>query len=93
MTIAQVMHALGGGDGAETRREIEREIFAKQCEVLDRVCERNGWRPRRLLELPASEVAGQIQSETGGKAPARDALGGNSGTVCQGEDVMLRFRA
>jgi len=76
MTLAQVMHALSGRDGADDRREIEEEIFARQCEILDRILARNRWRPRRLLELPTSEVAAQIQAETGGKAPPLDLLPG-----------------
>lgn len=74
MTLPQVMHALGAGDGADDRREIEEQVFAKQCEVLDRILARTGWRRRRLLELPISEIAVQIQAETAGKSPPCDLL-------------------
>jgi len=75
MTLPQVMHALAA-DGMDDRQEIERLVFEKQSEILDRVLERTGWRARRLLELPVSEITLQIQSETGAKAPPLDVLPG-----------------
>jgi hypothetical protein len=81
MTLPQAMHALAA-EGADDRQEIERQAFVRQCEVLDRVLARTGWHRRRLLELPVSEVARQIQAEMGGKAPPIDVLPG----------VLARYR-
>ncbi|MGA3066083.1 MAG: hypothetical protein ABSF29_04465 [Tepidisphaeraceae bacterium] len=76
MTLAQVIHALCAGNGSDDQRQIEAEAFGRQCEVLDRICKRNRWRPERLMELPVSEVAWQVQAETGGKSPQIESLVG-----------------
>jgi hypothetical protein len=75
MTLPQVMHALGS-EGSDDRQEIEGLVFERQCEVLDRIVARTGWRPQRLLELPVSEVAREIQAETGGKGPSLEMIPG-----------------
>jgi hypothetical protein len=75
MTLPQVMHAMGG-EGSDDRQEIEGLVFGKQCEVLDRIVARMGWRRRRVLDLPVSEVAAQIQGEPGAKAPPLELLPG-----------------
>jgi hypothetical protein len=59
----------------DDRHEIEEEIFARQCEVLDRIVMNRRWRRGKLAELPVSEVGDLIRAETGGKSPAADLLG------------------